>query len=98
MIDARARAVLDELERHDAREREQGTPRAERLRQAPPEGGRFLPTPPGGRAPAARAVGGSVVTLEIDPAKVRRAIASLREAGVDGVAAIVEGDAFGYLR
>src|SRR3989304_4547389 len=91
MIDARARAVLDELERHDAREREQGTPRAERLRQVPPEVGRFLPTPvPATRprsiveigtsggystvwlATAARAVGASVVTLEIDPAKVRR--------------------------
>src|SRR3970040_46505 len=47
---------------------------------------------------AARAVGGSVITLEIDPAKVRRATASLREAGVDGVANIVEGDAFAYLR
>src|SRR3990170_6014160 len=44
MIDARARAVLDELERHDAREREQGTPRAERLRQVTPEVGRFLHT------------------------------------------------------
>ena len=117
MIDARARAVLDELERHDAREREQGTPRAERLRQVAPEVGRFLHTlvlatrprsiveigTSGGYstvwlASAARAVGAAVVTLEIDPAKVRRATASLREAGVDGVAAIVEGDAFEYLR
>src|SRR3990170_2427011 len=117
MIDARARAVLDELERHDARERERGTPRAERLRQVTPEVGRFLHTlvlatrprsiveigTSGGYstvwlATAARAVGASVVTLEIDPAKVRRATTSLREAGVDGVAAIVEGDAFAYLR
>src|SRR3990172_2876728 len=117
MIDARARAVLDELERHDAREREQGTPRAERLRQVMPEGGRFLhtlvlatrPRPivqigtSGGSstvwvATAARAVGASIVTLEIDPVKVRRATASLREAGVDGVATIVEGDAFAFLR
>src|SRR3990172_4658244 len=117
MIDARARAVLDELERHDAREREQGAPRAERLRQVTPEVGRFLHTlvlatrprsiveigTSGGYstvwlATAARAVGASVVTLEIDPAKVRRATASLREAGVDGVATIVEGDAFAYLR
>src|SRR3972149_4100719 len=108
MIDARARAVLDELERHDAREREQGAPRAERLRQVPPEVGRFLhtlvlaPRPrsiveigtSGGYstvwlATAARAVGASVVTLEIDPAKVRRATASLRDAGVDGVAPLV---------
>src|SRR3989304_762670 len=91
MIDARARAVLDELERHDAREREQGTPRAERLRQVPPGVGRFphtlvLATRPrsiveigtsGGYstvwlATAARTVGASVVTLEIEPAKVGR--------------------------
>ena len=117
MIDARARAVLDELERHDARERERETPRAERLRQVTPEVGRFLHTlvlatrprsiveigTSGGYstvwlATAARAVGASVVTLEIDPLKVERATASLREAGVDGVATIVEGDAFAYLR
>jgi predicted O-methyltransferase YrrM len=117
MIDARARTVLDELERDDAREREQGTPRGERLRQVMPDVGRFLHTlvlakrprsiveigTSGGYstiwlATAARAVGTNVVTLEIDPAKVRRATASLREAGVDGVAAIVEGDAFAYLR
>jgi len=117
MIDARARTVLDELERHDAREREQGAPRAERLRQVTPEVGRFLHTlvlatrprsivevgTSGGYstvwlATAARAVGAAVVTLEIDPVKVLRATASLREAGVDGVATIVEGDAFAYLR
>jgi predicted O-methyltransferase YrrM len=117
MIDARARAVLDELERHDAREREQGAPREQRLRQVTPEVGRFLHTlvlatrprsiveigTSGGYstvwlATAARVVGADVVTLEIDPAKVGRATASLREAGVDGVATIVEGDAFAYLR
>jgi len=117
MIDARARAVLDELERHDAREREQGAPRRVRLRQVMPEVGRFLHTlvlatrprsivevgTSGGYstvwlATAARAVGAAVVTLEIDPVKVLRATASLREAGVDGVATIVEGDAFAYLR
>src|SRR3990170_5217466 len=116
MIDARARAVLDELERHDARERERETPRAERLRQVTPEVGRSLHTlvlatrprsiveigTSGGYstvwlATAARAVGAGVVTLEIDPVKVLRATASLRGAGVDGVATIVEGDAFAYL-
>ena len=117
MIDDRARAVLDELERDDAREREEGTARHVRLRQVTPEVGRFLHTlvlatrprsiveigTSGGYstvwlATAARAVGASVVTLEIDPAKIRRATASLREAGVDGVATIVEGDAFAFLR
>ena len=117
MIDARARAVLDDLERDDTRERQQGAPRAERLRQVTPEVGRFLHTlvlatrprsiveigTSGGYstvwlATAARTVGASVVTLEIDPAKVRRATNSLREAGVDDVATIVEGDAFAHLR
>ena len=101
MIDARARAVLDELERHDARERQQGTPRAERLRQVTPDVGRFLHTlvlaarprtiveigTSGGYstiwlATAARATGGSLVTLEIDPVKVRTARESLADAGV----------------
>src|SRR3989304_8046210 len=91
MTDPRARAVLDELERHDPREREQGPPRAERLRQVTPEVGRFLHTlvfatrprsiveigTSGGYstvwlATAARAGGGGVVPLEIDPAKGRR--------------------------
>ena len=117
MIHARARAVLDELERDDARERARGAPRAERLRQVTPEVGRFLHIlvlakrprsiveigTSGGYstvwlATAARAVGASVVTLEIDPVKVRRATASLREAGADDAATIVEGDAFAYLR
>jgi len=117
MIDPRARAVLEGLEHLDAREREQGTPRAERLRQVTPDVGRFLHTlvlatrprsiveigTSGGYstvwlATAARAAGASVVTLEIDPAKVRRATASLRQAGVDDVATIVEGDAFAFLR
>jgi len=117
MIDARARTVLDELERRDARERERGAPRAERLRQVMPEVGRFLHTlvlatrprsiveigTSGGYstvwlATAARTVGAGVITLEIDPVKVRRATANLREAGLDGVATIVEGDAFAYLR
>ncbi len=42
MIDPRARAVLDELERQDALEREQGVSRRQRLRQVTPEVGRFL--------------------------------------------------------
>ena len=44
MIDAKARAVLSELERHDALEREQEVPRRERLRQVTPDVGRFLHT------------------------------------------------------
>jgi len=49
-------------------------------------------------ATAARAVGAAVVTLEIDPEKVRQATANLRHAGLDGVVTVVQGDAFDYLR
>ncbi len=44
MIDAKARATLDKLERQDALEREQGVSRQERLRQVTPDVGRFLHT------------------------------------------------------
>jgi predicted O-methyltransferase YrrM len=44
MMDERALAVLRALEVQDAREREAGTPRGERLRQVTPEVGRFLHT------------------------------------------------------
>ncbi len=47
---------------------------------------------------AARDAGATVTTLEIDPKKVALASANLREAGLDGVAAIVAGDAAAYLR
>lgn len=117
MIDAKARAVLDELERRDALERERGAPRRERLRQVTPDVGRFLHTlvlairprsileigTSGGYstvwlATAARPVGAAMTTLEIDPVKVERATSNLREAGVDDVVTIVQGDAFDYLR
>ena len=49
-------------------------------------------------AAAARHVGASVVTLEIDPAKVRRATAHLEEAGVGDSVTILQGDALDYLR
>ncbi len=42
MIDPQARAVLDQLERQDALERERDVPRRERLRQVTPDVGRFL--------------------------------------------------------
>jgi len=47
---------------------------------------------------AARAVGGAVTTLEIDPAKAQLARENLREAGLADAVALVEGDAFAYLR
>jgi len=49
-------------------------------------------------ASAARQTGASVTTLEIDPAKVETARESLSDAGLADVAAVVEGDAFAYLR
>ncbi len=49
-------------------------------------------------ATAARATGAAVVTVEIDPAKVRQATANLRDAGLDGAVTIIQGDAFDYLR
>ena len=47
---------------------------------------------------AARSVGASVVTLEIDPAKVQTATVNLRDAALEGVVTLVQGDAFAYLR
>ncbi len=47
---------------------------------------------------AARAVGGAVTTLELDPVKVRLARENLREAGLEATVTLVEGDAFSYLR
>jgi len=49
-------------------------------------------------ATAGRSVGTAVVTLEIDPLKVKLATSNLREAGLDDAVTIVQGDAFDYLR
>jgi predicted O-methyltransferase YrrM len=49
-------------------------------------------------AAAARHIGGTVTSLEIDPAKVRLAIGNVGEAGVDDVARVIECDAVDYLR
>jgi len=48
-------------------------------------------------ATAARTVGATVTTLEIDPAKVQRAIPNIREAGVSDTVTIIQTDAFEYL-
>ena len=117
MIDARARAVLDRLERQDALEREQGLPRRQRLRQVTPDVGRLLHTlvlanrprlvleigTSGGYstvwlASAARAIGATVLALEIDSAKVELATPNLRQAGVHDVVNVTHVDAFKYLR
>ena len=46
---------------------------------------------------AARSLGGSVTTLEIDPAKVRLARTTIDDVGLTATVSIVEGDAFAYL-
>jgi predicted O-methyltransferase YrrM len=46
---------------------------------------------------AARTVGGTLTTLEIDTVKVELARQSLVDAGLDGAVTVVEGDAFGYM-
>jgi predicted O-methyltransferase YrrM len=48
-------------------------------------------------ATAARALGATVTTVEIDPAKIRRAAPNIAEAGVSDTVTVVEGDAFEYL-
>jgi len=117
MIDDRARAVLDHLEARDARERETGVPREQRLRQVTPDVGRFLHNlvlaarpqslieigTSGGYSTiwigaAARAADGSLTTLEIDPVKVTLAHESLRDAGLEDIVTVAEGDAFEYMR
>ena len=47
---------------------------------------------------AARATRGSVVSLELDPVKVRLAREDVAAAGLSEVVEVVEGDAFAYLR
>ncbi len=49
-------------------------------------------------ATAAQAVDATLTSIEIDPIKVALARESLRDAGLEGIVTIVEGDAFEYLR
>ncbi len=107
---------MEKLEAADARDRRDGTPQAERLRQITPETGRFLAllaaSAPEGRwieigtsagysalwlALACREAGGKLTTFEILPAKARRARETFREAGVEDVVELVEGDGLAHL-
>jgi len=111
-LPAAIRRRMEELEGIDARDRLDGTPRAERLRQITPETGRFLAilaaSAPEGRwveigtsagysalwlALACREVGRKLTTFEILPAKATLARETFREAGVEDVIELVEGDA-----
>jgi predicted O-methyltransferase YrrM len=112
MLDDRARAVRQRLEREDAREREQGLPAAQRSRAVARTTGRFLfalVAPQwdcevleigGSRgystiwlAAAARYFGGRVLSLESDPRKIQAWRANVAEAGVEGTATLLAGDA-----
>jgi len=119
MFDDLSAQMLDRmraLETADSIDRIDGTPRAARLRQIPPETGRFLAIlaagAPSGEmievgtsagystlwlALACRATGRRLTTFEIDPAKVELARETFRDAGVDDVIDLVEGDALELL-
>jgi len=103
---------METLEALDAIDRQDGTPRARRLRQITPDTGRFLAllaagVPAGAWVEigtsggystlwlslAARQVGQRIITYEFDPVKVIRARETFREAAVEDLIEIVEGDA-----
>jgi len=111
-LPAAIRRRMAVLEAVDARDRLDGTPRAERLRQITPETGRFLAllvasAPQGASLEigtsagysalwlslACREVGRKLTTFEILPAKAALARETFREAGVEDVVEVVEGDA-----
>jgi caffeoyl-CoA O-methyltransferase len=104
------------LERIDARDRVDGTPHQQRMRQVPPETGKFLAimaasTPPGNwievgtsagystlwLALAAKETGKKITTYEISDEKAALARQTFREAGVDSLINLVEGDARHHL-
>lgn len=109
-------ARMRELEAIDARDRADGTPRRDRLRQIPPAVGRFIAilaaSAPAGRwieigtsagystlwlALACRAVGRTITTYEILPAKAELARRTFAAAGVGDVVDFVHGDALEHL-
>ncbi len=116
-IPAEIRRQMERLEEIDTRDRIDGTPRMERLRQIPPETGRFLAilaaSAPKGEfveigtsagystlylALACRSVGFRLVTFELLEEKARLAEETFREAEVNDVIELVNGDALEHLR
>ncbi len=104
------------LEKMDAEHRRDRKPPLERLRQVPPETGRFIAivaaAAPAGAwleigtsggysalwlSLACRAAGGRLTTFEILDAKIALARETFREAGVEDVVELVEGDAREHL-
>lgn len=103
---------MRQLEALDAQDRQDGTPQAQRLRQIPPETGKFIAllaatAPPGSfleigtsggysslwLALACRERGRRLATFEILPAKVALARETFRQAQVEGVVTLIQGDA-----
>ncbi|MGW8251919.1 MAG: O-methyltransferase [Anaerolineales bacterium] len=104
------------LETIDARDRQDGTPRARRMRQVTPETGRFIAimavAAPRGEmveigtsagysglwlSLACRQRGDRLTTFDMDPYKVRLACETFRQAGVEDVVQVMEGDARQHL-
>jgi predicted O-methyltransferase YrrM len=100
------------LEQLDARDREDGTTLLQRLRQVPPETGKFLALlaalAPAGQwleigtsagystlwlSLACQVVGQTVTTLEVLPEKAKLARETFRDAAVENLVTLVEGDA-----
>lgn len=108
-------AMLDrmaDLEERDRLDRVDGTPRLDRLRQIPPETGRFLAilaasAPPGRIVEIGTSAGYStmwlslaerpIVTFEWSPAKAGLARETFDLAGIAGMVELVEGDARDHL-
>ena len=103
---------MRQLEALDAQDRQDGTPQARRLRQVPPETGKFIAllaaaAPQGSflevgasagysslwLALACREAGRALVTFEILPAKAQLARETFRQAQVEDVVTLIEGDA-----
>ena len=108
MISSGMRARMAELEAIDARDRGDGTDVAHRLRQVPPETGRFIAlmaslAPPGAGystmwlSLACRALGRTLTTFEVHANKVELARETYRRAGIQGIVDLVHGDARGRL-
>lgn len=105
-------AEMARLEEIDARDRIDGTPRLERLRQIPPETGRFIcllaaTAPAGRRIEIGTSAGYStlwltlagtpITTFEILADKAAHARETFRSAGVDHLVDLVEADARDHL-
>ncbi len=103
---------MKELEELDSRDRIDGTQREKRLRQIPPDTGRFLAlmaaiAPPGRLVEVGTSAGYSalwislanrrLITLELLPGKIALAEETFSEAGIEHLVELVEGDALDQL-